>query len=190
MALIEYSSIEDIPIRDAIDTIVSSDKLVYGIATLRDLLITGDISTLPLCGYNTITNFGRGIYVFFDGVEPVYVGQTSNFLNRLSGHSDVNPQTGWGWNALLKKICEKKLRLGKGPFTAANLQEALQLLNTYSFVRVNTSKRPDVEPEKIERVFLRAFKNLYSDTLMNSNVGGIDPYYLNRSVSTILSERP
>lgn len=190
MALIQYSAIESIPIRDAIHTIVSCDKIVYGKATLADLLIAGDINSLPLAGFNSIANFGRGMYVFFDGSAPVYVGQTGNFLERFCGHGNTKPKPNYGWNSLLDKICRKRLLFTNNPLTEVNLSEALQLLNTFSFVRVNTSNRPDINPEKLERVFLRAFKKLYGESLMNGNIGGIDADYLNRSVRTILSERP
>lgn len=189
-ALIDYSIIENIPVGAAIDIIAKSDKITYGKATLSDLLISGDITSLPLCGYNSVDNFGRGIYVFFDVANAVYVGKADNFLNRLSGHADTVSRPGWGWNALLQIICRKRLFLTNDPLTNDDLNKALQQLNTYSFVRVNIGNNMSLNPQKIERIFLRGFKKRYPDTLMNGGVGGIDPDYMNRSVRIILNERP
>jgi hypothetical protein len=88
---------------EGITTIRNGSRIRFGNITLADLLVRGSITDLKLSDHLDPSSYGIGVYVFFDGDVPVYVGKAYNFLHRLTSHRSTEPRPYWGRNALLKK---------------------------------------------------------------------------------------
>ncbi|WP_420576738.1 hypothetical protein [Ekhidna sp.] len=94
MHFIEYEEIENKTIAQAIDYIESIDGIKLAELKVRDLSYQDNKIILP----------GEGVYVFREGVRPVYVGKVSSmsFTERIAKHFDVR-EFAW-FNRLLELV--------------------------------------------------------------------------------------
>lgn len=183
--LIFYSDVAELPLNDAIKAIRNSTRIRYGDMTLSDLLMTGSVADLKISDYLNPAYYGIGVYVFFDGDVPVYVGKADNFLQRLSSHRSIDPRPNWGWNALLQKVCATRLNI-VSDHTRENLMDALTIVEDFGVVRVLLDKEDAKQKlSRFERVIMKGIKR-QSDTLLNCGIGRVDDNYIQQPLNDLI----
>ncbi|RZL05800.1 MAG: hypothetical protein EOO89_25545 [Pedobacter sp.] len=183
--IIKFSDIADLPLDDAITAIRTSSRIRYGDIKISDLLLNGSITHLKLSDFSLASNYGIGVYVFFDGDVPVYAGKADNFLHRLSSHRSIDPRPNWGWNALLQKICATRMNIVKD-HTRENLEGALAIVEAFGVVRIVLDT--DAAKQKLsrfERVIMKGIKH-QSDTLLNGGIGRLPDNFILQPIKNLM----
>jgi hypothetical protein len=164
--LLKYSDISNLQLSKVVNQIRDSSKIRYGDIKLSDLLLSVSVIDLKICDYDNRDYYGSGVYVFFDGDIPVYVGKADNFLQRLSTHRSVIPKPGWGWNSLLLKICITRLFIHTN-HTKENFLEALAIVEKFKVIRILLdSEDARKHLVRFERILMKGI-NYQFHTLLN-----------------------
>jgi hypothetical protein len=183
--IIKYTDIANLPLKDAITIIRTSSRVRYGDVKLSDLLLNGSITDLKLSDFSLASNYGIGVYVFFDGDVPVYAGKADNFLHRLSSHRSIDPRPNWGWNALLQKICVDRMNILRD-HTPDNLMGALAIVENFGIVRVLLDVA-DAEHKlsRFERIIMKGIKQ-QSGTLLNGGIGRVHESFIQQTLKNLI----
>jgi len=183
--MIRYSTLAQSPLQEAITMIRNTSRIRFGDITLTDLLLVGSIQELKLSDHLKPLCYGMGVYVFFDGEAPRYVGKADNFLHRLTSHRVTDPRPNWGWNALLQLVSTKLLEVSGHP-TVKDLHKALTRVEDFGVVRVvvDSAKVGD-KLIRLERVIMKGMKN-QCGTILNGRVGKLSAKELARPVCDLL----
>lgn len=181
----KYSDIAEFSLMDVIEKIQKCPKIKFGEMKLSDLLLSGDVNDLKLSDYNSPISYGMGVYVFFNHAVPVYVGKADCFLHRLSSHRSIEPRPGWGWNALLQKICIQELAVMTN-HTNDNFIDALAIADNFEVVRILL----DIEDAKtklsrFERVIMKGINHQFKG-LLNGRIGKVSDDYLITSLNKLM----
>lgn len=183
--LIKYSDLLELSLNNAITTIRNNSRIKYGDLKLSDLLLNGVADDLKLSDYTNPSYYGIGVYIFFDGDIPVYVGKADNFLYRLSSHRITDPIPNWGWNALLQKVCATRLRINHNQ-TREDLMEALNIVESFCVVRllldIDNAKQ---KLSRFERIIMKGIKH-QSDTLLNGRIGTINEIIIQQPLKYLI----
>lgn len=182
LGLLKYSEIINYPLTEIVILLAESSKLNYGSIKLTDLVINSKIEDLKISEYYSPQFFGKGIYIFFDGDIPVYVGKADNFLHRLSSHRIIDPRPNWGWNALLNKICVTRLGIVDG-HTVADYNTALEIMEKFQVIRILV----DVEfssnqLSKLERIIMKGIQHDFG-SLLNGKIGKVNDSFMFNNLS-------
>jgi hypothetical protein len=186
--LIAYSQICRLKLTDAISLANSSNKLLYGTMTVGDLLVQGEIATLKFVGFNSVENFGRGIYIIYEKANPIYVGLANfHFFHRFSSHIHIDKRINWGWNALLLKLAIRETGKKKEELVLEDYNKALKTLYKCEIVRISLPTRANnINIRNLEAVFQRGMKHITPRTLLNGRVRKVKPEYLETEVSQLI----
>lgn len=183
--LVLYSDLADLPLSEAIAVICNCTHIRYADMLLSDLLLTGAVDDLKLSDYLNPSYYGTGVYVFFDGDVPVYVDKAENFLHRLSSHRSIDPRPNWGWNALLQKVCAKRLYI-ESNHTRENLMDALTIVEGFGVVRVLLDREDAIQKlSQFERLILKGINSKFN-TLLNRGIGKIDNSFIKKQLKKIM----
>lgn len=182
---IKYSELADLSLQDAISRIRGVEGIRFGDLKVADLLLNGAIADMKLSDHIEPNCYGRGAYVFFDGQSPIYVGKADNFLSRLVGHRNTDPQLFWGFNALLKKVATVQLKAGHS-YTKEKLMEALKIADGFDLVRVLLDRKDTGEKlHRFERTIMKGMK-YQSKTLLNDGIPFVDDKFMRQSFQEIM----
>ena len=186
--LIPYTNISRLKLIDAISLVNKSDKLTYGEMTVGDLLVKGDIATLKFAGFNTVENFGRGIYIIYDKNDPIYVGLAKfHFFHRFSSHIHIDNRPNWGWNALLLKLAIRATGKAKEDLLVEDYKTASKELYKCKVVRISVpAGATTFNIKNLEAVFQRGMKYTHPNTLLNGKVRKVKQSYLDTTLSQLV----
>jgi hypothetical protein len=168
--LIQFNDIKELTLNQVCDILTSFEKPLYGDLKLSDMIV-GNMSEINIFSWDHSNAFGYGVYIFYDGEMPLYVGKAvKHFLHRFLSNVHYDPRPEYGFNWMLKGINVRYLKGTYVEYTKDHHIAALQKLNGFEVIRINglnngiTVKQCDL----LERIVNAGLHTKYSSLINGS----------------------
>lgn len=189
VAKIKYSDLREMVPMEAVGFIKSLDKYPLSELNASDLLVSKNLQTPinDLFNYNDI--YCKGIYVLFDENNNVrYVGKSKNgFYGRLMGHLYTVAKPGWGWNAILIKLAQERLKPLNRHLTNEDHEEDLKTLINYGIVLIDVENTlSDTQLGWLEKIIMKAARIEHENHMLNTRIGWLRDWEIESSVYNLI----
>lgn len=135
--LLQFNDVKELILNQVCEVFTDFEKPLYGDLKLSDMFV-GNMNELNIFSWDHSNAFGYGIYVFYDGAKPIYVGKAvKHFLHRFLSNVHYDPRPDFGFNRMLKGINVRYLNGTYNEYTKDHHAAALQKLNDFEVIRVN-----------------------------------------------------
>lgn len=157
--VIHYNNISALPLQETVNHILGSEKMRYGDFTLENMALTPLSEVRIWDYYHNPEVFGRGIYIIFDGPQPVYVGMAkTNFLHRFQSHRHFDGRREYGYNKLARYVAKYKMQQERLAYEKESFyRDVIPVMEHMEVIRLHTPTFDTSRIGKLEKIFLKTF---------------------------------